>query len=81
MWYSGGGMFAWRIGHATSTDRITWTKDANNPVLDVGASGQWDDAYVGACSILFDDANSTWKMWYNGGRAPMNGSIGYATRH
>ena len=35
-----------RIGHATSPDGITWTKDINNPVLDAGPSGAWDENWV-----------------------------------
>jgi len=77
MWYSGGDFFTWRIGHATSADGISWTKDPNNPVLNVGKSGEWDEAYVGGCSVLFEE---TFKMWYTGGRGYMHGSIGYAIK-
>ena len=27
---------AWRIGHATSADGLTWTRSGDTPVLDVG---------------------------------------------
>ena len=36
----------YRIGHATSPDGINWTKDANNPVLDLGPTGYWDNGLV-----------------------------------
>ena len=43
MWYMGfdGGTKA--IGLATSVDGINWEKYENNPVLEKGASGEWDD--------------------------------------
>ncbi len=78
MWYSGGGLFTWRIGHATSPDGITWTKDTLNPVLDVGSAGSWDHYYVASPSVIFDIATSTYKMWYMGGFEAWQGNIGYA---
>ncbi len=37
MWYwLGGSSGRNRIGHATSPDGVTWTKDPLNPVLDYG---------------------------------------------
>jgi len=80
MWYSGGGLFTWRIGHATSPDGITWTKDTpNNLVLDVGSAESWDDYHVSLPSVLFDAATSTYMMWYMGGFEAWQGNIGYAT--
>ncbi len=77
MWYSGGGQFTWKIGYATSQDGRTWTKYADNPVLDWGAAGSWEDTWVGACSVILED--STFKMWYTGGNGVWDGHIGYAT--
>ncbi len=38
MYYSGGSQYApvvsYKIGHAVSSDGVTWSKDANNPILD-----------------------------------------------
>lgn len=46
MWYDGSPMSnieIGRIGRATSTDGIHWTKDdLQNPILDMGTAGQWD---------------------------------------
>ncbi len=68
MWYTGTegnsltfSGWAERIGYATSPDGISWTKDANNPVLDLGSTGSWDDALLASCSIFFDD--TTFNMW------------------
>jgi len=71
MFYGGGVWSEQRIGHATSPDKITWTKDTtNNPVLDKGESGNWDDHYVNITSVIIDTANSIFRMWYTGSRNP-----------
>jgi beta-1,2-mannobiose phosphorylase / 1,2-beta-oligomannan phosphorylase len=50
MWYSGinNTVSPWReaIGYATSPDGINWTKYSDQPVLDKGPSGSWDDTKV-----------------------------------
>jgi predicted GH43/DUF377 family glycosyl hydrolase len=76
MWYSGDDGSNLRIGYATSSDGITWTKYEGNPVLDLGASGEWDDSSVGGTPVLFEDG--TYKMWYSGYDG-YNWRIGYAT--
>jgi len=39
------------IGRATSSDRVTWAKDAGNPILE-GAGGEWDaNGTLGCCVI------------------------------
>jgi PKD repeat protein len=78
MWYSGHDSITqqWKIGYATSSDGISWTKYISNPVLDLGPGGSWDDGYVWSPAVIKDGA--TFKMWYNGN----DGSayrIGYAT--
>ena len=75
MWYMGHGPY-YRIGYATSPDGINWDKYPDNPVLDKGASGEWDDINVSSPTVLFED--NKYKMWYSG----YDGSyhrIGYAT--
>jgi hypothetical protein len=39
-------------------------QDTTNPVIRVGASGQWDAALVHSGSVLFD--GTTYRMWYTG---------------
>jgi hypothetical protein len=64
MWYGGQDGNAFRIGHATSTNGLLWNKEINNPVLDVGPPGSWDDVIVYVpCVILVGD---TFHMWYDG---------------
>ena len=36
----------WQIGHATSSDGKTFTKDPGNPVLSLGPGGSWDDTAI-----------------------------------
>jgi len=79
MWYTGintAGLATRRIGYATSPDSISWTKYGNNPVLEPGQAGSWDEQWVGWCKVLF--VNGRYHMWYSGG----NGTeiqIGHAT--
>ena len=79
MWYTGrdGGIGDFAIGYATSTDGITWTKYAGNPVI-TGSAGQWD-ANVLTGDVVFD--GSKYRIWYWGFGELAGGvySIGYAT--
>ncbi|MBC8231097.1 carboxypeptidase regulatory-like domain-containing protein [bacterium] len=75
MWYTGSGSNS-RIGYATSADGIVWVKYPENPVLDLGASGTWDDYQVGAPTVLFD--GTKYQMWYAGHDDSIR-RIGYAT--
>jgi predicted GH43/DUF377 family glycosyl hydrolase len=79
MWYTG-----WNvgpplsIGYATSSDGISWTKDAlNNPVIGSGTES-WEAGGTSYCSVL-PDPGGGYKMWYTGfnsqGDYP---AIGYA---
>ena len=67
MWYGGfDAMFLiGNIGYATSADGIAWLKDTeNNPVLRVGAPGQWDDGVVFVGPVL--QIGKTYHIWYTG---------------
>jgi hypothetical protein len=56
-WYSD-------IGLANSTDLISWTRYENNPVINRGASGQWDDQGVWGGDII--KVNSYYYLLYGG---------------
>lgn len=82
MWYSGEDKNGNdNIGLATSPDGISWSRYSGNPVLKVGASGQWDHNSVNEAAVLRE--GSQYKMWYTGQLYYANGSyqeyIGYAT--
>ena len=82
MWYTGhsGTDFGsnYRIGHATSTDGVTWEKDANNPVMDLGPEGSWDDVFI-AGGHVFHDGN-IFHIYYSGQNSGQeNVRCGHAT--
>ena len=77
MWYNGFSPTAARIGRATSSDGVRWTKDPANPVLDVGSPGTWESKEVGHPRVLFD--GNKLKMWYIGVDQQINVRIGYAS--
>ena len=67
-----------RIGVATSTDGTTWTKSPN-PILDLGASGAFDDNQVAEPRVIKLGASS-YRMYYTGRKTSDNKtSLGYAT--
>jgi hypothetical protein len=81
MWYNGHrgnrDYFDFQVGHATSPDGITWTKDPNNPVLPRGPSGTWDNSWVYPGSVLYD--GTKYHMWYGGCDTLKGVKIGHAT--
>ena len=81
MWYSGGDFYSiggdFLIGHATSPDGISWTKDVNNPVLENGITGEWDDRGVYNPAVLLDD--TIFHMWFSGNLDDIPHAIGHAT--
>ncbi|MCK5291403.1 MAG: hypothetical protein KAR39_05265 [Thermoplasmata archaeon] len=66
-----------RIGLATASDEVTWTKDPSNPVMDAGSPGSWEQTGVAVPWVL---PNVTgYKMWYSGLDSNFFPQIGYAT--
>jgi predicted GH43/DUF377 family glycosyl hydrolase len=76
MWYHGSDGVTSRIGHATSLDGLTWTRDAANPVLDVDPPGAWDWLHVYAPSVVA--YSGTYLLWYSGMTLPPSWQTGYA---
>jgi predicted GH43/DUF377 family glycosyl hydrolase len=76
MYYTGNDGTTYRIGHATSTNGVVWTKNPANPVLSEGPPGSWDDTLVAAGAVLYDGA--TYQMWY-GGSSGTDRKVGRAT--
>ena len=77
MWYEGLDDSNYRIGYATSTDGINWSKYSGNPVLDVGSNGEWDSRHAARACVIFD--GSEYKMWYSGFALTTYWQIGYAS--
>lgn len=66
------------IGHAASTDGISWNKSDENPILTKGQNGTWDGEFIGAGSVLFLDG--TFYLWFYGQNSAIAQSgIGLAT--
>jgi beta-1,2-mannobiose phosphorylase / 1,2-beta-oligomannan phosphorylase len=77
MWYSGRDGSTSRIGVATSNDGFVWTKYAGNPVINVGAEGEWDGFYVEAPAVTL--ANGLFYMVYTARPQKRAQQIGLAT--
>ncbi len=65
-----------REGIAYSDDGINWQKYSNNPVLDLGDPGTWDDEHVTGAHLMLQE--TVYKVWYNGNRDGSHTRIGYA---
>jgi hypothetical protein len=89
MWYAAlgetpGGPRTFRIGHATSSDGIAWTRRAD-PVFGPGPAGSWDSLWVSHVNVVADPGGG-YHMFYFGSAhadyqegAPMQrGAIGHA---
>ena len=78
MWYGGYDGSRTRIGYASSLDGVSWNVHSNNPILDLGAPGEWDDDSVNEPCVLTN--GSEWQMWYQGFEDVGAGTarIGYA---
>ncbi len=65
LYYSGiDSTYKVRIGVATSTDGVTWTKYENNPIISEGGLYQWDGFSVGVPTVIYHDG--LFEMWYCG---------------
>jgi alpha-glucoside transport system substrate-binding protein len=68
MWYNGQNItypgLGWTLGLADPLDANHWIKYGGNPVLGLGAEGEWDSQYRGQVAVLKD--GGLYKMWYSG---------------
>jgi peptide/nickel transport system substrate-binding protein len=77
MWFDGKDLFGQaRIGVASSSDGITWTKMLTNPVLS-GTPGAWDEAGQERAPFVLKEGG-VYKMWYEGSSGGIR-QLGYAT--
>ncbi len=70
------------MGYATSSNGSVWTKYVgNNPIIDVGPPGSFDDTFVIPCTVIVRD-DGVYEMWYIAARTVSPGDydwrIGYA---
>lgn len=81
LWYAGRATSDkqdWRIGLATSTDEITFTKHPENPVFREGAPDGFDSAAVLNPTVVWDAERRLFRMWYEGRDFFGKARIGYA---
>ncbi len=81
LWYAGRSVAdpTWRIGLATSTDGINYTKAADNPVLLGGSSSDAFDGHgAGDPEVVYDASRQLYRMWYTATAFLGIASIGYA---
>jgi predicted GH43/DUF377 family glycosyl hydrolase len=74
MLYLGGPPF--KIGLATSSDGVTWTKSGFNPVL-AGTAGEWDASGIEPWGII--KVSSTYYLWYSIPTYLVERGVGLAT--
>jgi hypothetical protein len=76
MFFTGNDGVTTRIGRATSSDGINWTKNSDDPVISNGAPGSWSwtEAYAPALVTV----GSEYVLFYSGGALPEARQTGYA---
>lgn len=66
----------WRIGLATSSDGVTFSRFSGNPILNVTGGG-WDSQHVSFPSVVKDGNN--WQLFYMGASGGTWQGVGLAT--
>lgn len=75
MWYVGiSTSEVWRIGYATSTNGTSWTRTAD-PILN---PPNWGDNMLHAPTVVYDETNEKYHLWFAAGEHPGGREIGYA---
>ncbi|MBT4036120.1 MAG: hypothetical protein HOB84_05345 [Candidatus Marinimicrobia bacterium] len=65
-----------RLGLATSPDGITWTKYAQNPILELGEAGSWNESRSHNASVI--KRNGLYYMWFSGRNSNFEIGMGLA---
>ncbi len=65
-----------RLGVAVSEDGINWTKYTNNPIMDIGVEGAFDENGLGEPSVIYQ--TPYFYMLYTGRNAAEQRNIGVA---
>jgi len=78
MWFT----VVWTVGKiyvAYSNDGISWTVgNGGAAVITKGGGAAWDSQGIAACTVLYDEYDAIYKMWYTGSLAGVK-AVGYAT--
>ncbi len=81
MWYGKGSYWRWEFYLAFSDDGSSWKNYDYNPVFTKGAPDSWDGLCFTTADVLYDSAETKYKMWYGGARTEKKSRIGYAETH
>jgi predicted GH43/DUF377 family glycosyl hydrolase len=76
MWYTGQAKGRSAIGHATSEDGRTWTRQRAEAV--VSADTPWEKVAVMCPDVLWHSSAKVFRMWYSGGEQCEPDAIGFA---
>ena len=79
MWYGGHCNSVGQVGYAASADGINWRKYEGNPVLTVGAGGEWDSENAETLQVVYEGSAGGFKGLYFGARKLGISAIGLAT--
>jgi len=78
LYYHGSSKAAgFRIGLAYSDDLVSWTREADNPILTNGTTGAWDEEAVAGAHVV--KVGDTYHMYFNGRNTSKKVRIGHAT--
>jgi predicted GH43/DUF377 family glycosyl hydrolase len=78
MWYTGQARGHSSIGYAISHDGVTWKRMSDKPALTVDQP--WELKTAVMCpSVIWDEKEKLFRMWYSGGEQNEPNAIGYAT--
>ncbi|MEI6537405.1 MAG: family 43 glycosylhydrolase [Verrucomicrobiaceae bacterium] len=78
MWFTGQAKGRSSIGYAVSVDGINWKRMSDRPVL--SADQRWEKNIAVMCpTVLWDESERQYRMWYSGGEQMEPDAIGYAT--
>ncbi|NQV41479.1 MAG: hypothetical protein HQ506_03910 [Candidatus Marinimicrobia bacterium] len=65
-----------RLGLATSPDGISWTKSSQNPILELGQTGSWNESRAHNATVIKRD--ELYYMWFTGRNENMEVGMGLA---
>jgi len=79
MYYNGTDGSQEYVGLGYSTDGKHWKRYGDDPILPLGASGEWDSYSISYVSLVRKNATE-WHLWYSGSQTNgTNEGIGYAS--
>jgi hypothetical protein len=76
LWYAGNDGQLLRAGYAWSLDGSTWHEYEQNPIIDVGPAGAFDERWVGPVTVILRDGH--YMMWYWANDFSWEWSVGLA---